>query len=259
MYTITVVSAAGETLARAEGLGDARLIYRGAYQPGDRILFQSENAHAAVLVDQAVAAAPVFLPDKAFSFEIPFGDAANGYPPQAFSGDCHAMTVGPVGGDARRNVALNPFDQRGDGCRCFPHASANVETRGEAQFFARNAVDGHRFNESHGGWPYHSWGIGGRADAWIRVDFGRSVTVDEVVLTLRADFPHDAWWTRATLACSDGFALELPLEKTVEAQRFAIGERAVEWVMLRDLIKADVPSIFPALTQFEVYGREAEA
>ena len=134
---------------------------------------------------------------------------------------------------------------------------ANVETRGEAQFWARNAIDGLLFNDKHGNWPYHSWGIGERRDAWLRVDFGRPVTIDEVALVLRADFPHDAWWERGTLDCSDGFTVELPLVKTAEAQHFSIGRHTVTWVRLRDLVKADDPSPFPALTQLEVFGFDA--
>ena len=36
---------------------------------------------------------------------------------------------------------------------------ANVETRGEAVFAARNAIDGIYENDAHGIWPYQSWGI----------------------------------------------------------------------------------------------------
>lgn len=40
-----------------------------------------------------------------------------------------------------RNLAKNVMDQHGE-TNCYPHASANVETRGEAVFAARNAIDG---------------------------------------------------------------------------------------------------------------------
>ncbi|MDR0928569.1 MAG: discoidin domain-containing protein [Oscillospiraceae bacterium] len=258
MYTIEVQNEAGEVLARAEGIGDARLYYREPYQEGDKILFTSPQPYAALSVDQAVETAEVFLPEHKMAFTIPFGDAKNGFPRTAFIGDAHALFIRPLPPETRavrRNIALNPIDQRGYAL-CFPHAEANVETRGEAQFFARNAIDGHRFNNRHGGWPYHSWGIGQRTDAWLRIDFGRTVRIDEVALVLRADFPHDAWWQRITLVCSDGSAHELPLVKTVEVQRFPLGERDVQWVMLQDMVKADDPSPYPALTQIEVYGWE---
>ena len=258
MYSIEVRNQAGQVLAKAEGQGDARLIYEGVYQEGDVIAFTAEDVHTRVCVDQATQPAPVYLPGKSFVFSIPFGDKKNGYAPQAFSGELHGMTIGPVEEaerGLRRNIALNPMDQH-EPSGCFPHASANVETRGEAQFFARNAIDGHRFNDKHGGWPYHSWGIGERRDAWLRIDFGRPVKIDAAALVLRGDWPHDAWWQEGTLEASDGLVKPLSLVKTHEAQWFTLGERVVEWVCLRGLIKADDPSPFPALTQLEVYGKD---
>ena len=68
-----------------------------------------------------------------------------------------------------------------------------METRGEAVFAARNAVDGIYENGAHGSWPYQSWGINRDPNAALTIDFGRAVTVDEIHLTLRADFPHDSW------------------------------------------------------------------
>lgn len=259
MYRIEVQSAAGDLLAQSTGEGDARLVYKAAYQPGDRIVLSAPQAHASVHVDQAVMPALVYLPQHAFTYHIPFGDATNGYAPQAFHGEMHAIWIGPAAPaciQGRRNVACNPIDQRGDSM-CYPHAMANVETRGEAQFWARNAIDGRRYNDRHGAWPYHSWGIGERRDAWLRIDFGRPVVIDEVALTLRADFPHDAWWESATVDCSDGHTVTLSLSKTAETQYFPIGARTVTWIRLRDLVKADDPSPFPALTQLEAYGYDA--
>ncbi|MDR0898168.1 MAG: discoidin domain-containing protein [Oscillospiraceae bacterium] len=258
MYTIEVQNGAGEVLARAEGIGDARLYYQGGYQEGDKIVFTSPQPYAAISVDQAIEAAEVLLPEQKIAFAIPFGDAMNGFARTAFTGDAHGIWIRPLPPESRavrRNIAKNPIDQRGYAL-CFPHAEANVETRGEAQFFARNAIDGHCFNNRHGGWPYHSWGIGQRTDAWLKIDFGRTVRIDEAALLLRGDWPHDAWWERATLVCSDGSIHELPLVKTHEVQRFPLGEREVQWVMLRDMVKADDPSPYPALTQLEIYGWE---
>lgn len=260
MYIIEIHNEAGDVLARATGEADARMIYLGEYRAGDAIVFTAPDHHATVAVDQVVYPAQVYLPQHTFAFHVPFGDAKNGYAPSAFGGEKHAISIGPtqvVPGEARRIISQNPADQRGVS-GCYPHAVANVETRGEAQFWARNAIDGVRFNDRHGSWPYHSWGIGERRDAWLRIEFGRPVTIDAVALTLRADFPHDAWWERGTLDCSDGYSVDLSLIKTAEPQLFDIGEHTVTWVRLRDLVKADDPSPFPALTQLEVYGRDAE-
>lgn len=85
-----------------------------------------------------------------------------------------------------------------------------------------NAIDGVTENRSHGEWPYASWGINRQDDAKIRLDFGRPVEVDTIVLYTRADFPHDNWWVdgRITFPMAAGcsfpwknqsFLIRLPL------------------------------------------------
>ena len=81
--------------------------------------------------------------------------------------------------------------------------------------------------------------------------------MDELRLTLRADFPHDSWWTAATVCFSDGSREVLPLQKSGEPQAFAIAPRTVTGLVLCELKKADDPSPFPALSQIEAWGTEA--
>ena len=137
----------------------------------------------------------------------------------------------------------------------YPHATTNSGAT-NPRFIARNAIDGTWQSIHHGRWPYESWGINGRDDAWLQVDFGRSVHAEEAMLVLRADFPHDTWWQQAKLTCSDGFGLTVHLEKTGVPQRFSLGEggRDIEWIRLSDMVKADDPAEFPALTQLIVMG-----
>ena len=71
---------------------------------------------------------------------------------------------------------------------------------------------------------------------------------------LRADFPHDSWWTEATVTFSDGSTEILKLVKTDKAQIFHFVAREIEWLTFGALIKAEDESPFPALTQLEVYG-----
>ena len=72
----------------------------------------------------------------------------------------------------------------------------------------------------------------------------------------RADFPHDNWWVNATVEFSDGTSMLLDLKKTDVSQEFTFEEKTISWLVLKDLIKADDPSPFPALTQIEVFGIE---
>ena len=154
---------------------------------------------------------------------------------------------------AYRNLAKNSMDQHGDP-GCYPHASANVETRGEAVFAARNAIDGVLANESHGYWPYESWGINQQDDAELTLEFGRPVDFDEIVLYTRADFPHDNWWEQVTFTFSDGSEETVSLEKSVKPHIIPMKKSGITWLKFGKLIKADDPSPFPALTQIEVYG-----
>jgi hypothetical protein len=175
-----------------------------------------------------------------------------------FAGDRHLLTLRPYPDflrDNYRNLALNPWDQHGL-FNCFPHATANVETRGEAVFAAGNAIDGVTANSSHGEWPYASWGINQQEDAKICIDFGREVAIDRLVMYTRADFPHDNWWTQVTFSFSDGSSLEWELEKQSAPHEITFPEKRVTDLTMEHMRKADDPSPFPALTQLEVYGRE---
>ena len=90
----------------------------------------------------------------------------------------------------------------------------------------------------------------------MTIEFGRPVTVDELRLTLRADFPHDSYWTQATVAFDDGSREVLQLTKTAAPQVFALAPRTVQSLKLFELKKAADASPFPALTQIEVWGTE---
>lgn len=155
--------------------------------------------------------------------------------------------------EAVRNLARNRYDYH-DNTGCFPHAKANVETRGESVFAARNAIDGVIYPSCHGRYPFESWGINRDPNACWELDFGRPVRAETLILTTRADFPHDAWWTQARLTLSTGEERILPLSKTAEGQLFDLNGVVITGLKLDQLIKADDPSPFPALTQVEVFG-----
>ncbi len=248
----------GECLACARGRAETNLLFTGAYLPGDEIVYASDTPYARVKADACVEAAYLYLPKQTFRFRLPLaGDGLAPYPPGAFQGAPHLLSLSPYEPGLRRNLAVNPLDQRDAEAGAYPHASANVETRNESVFFARNVIDGITAAAGHGVWPYQSWGIGAREDACLTLDFGRDVTVDELILYLRADFPHDAYWTRATAAFSDGFRLAFPLTRADGPQRVGVGERTVRWLRLENLVKSDDPSAFPALRQLMVMGRDA--
>jgi len=260
--TLEVRSIDGNIKATGSDEGQVQLVYSSAYQPGDEIVLRSDskNVYLILQLDDAMGPAFIYLAEPEFRFAVPFGEKKFSYSPKAFSGELHALTVRLATEDeinAYKDVALNVYDQH-ENEACFPHACANVETRGESVFAARNVINGNGINFSHGKWPFESWGINQRPDAEITVHFGRLVEIDKVALTIRADFPHDSYWDRATMAFSDGSVHTADLVKTHKKQIIVLEPRKVEWMTLKELIKSgDDPSPFPALSQVEIFGREA--
>ena len=244
MIHIEVKNAAGEVLARAEHDTEALLRVDRTYEDGDRVEIVSDDKHLMVQMDATLLPGEVYLPNGRMTWRVPAGEHRLAYCPVAFQGGRHIvmarrMTAEEVA--ARRNIARNPSDLRGD-TDFFPHCTANVETRNESCFAARNVIDGMRHNTFHGEWPFQSWGIGAREDAWCLIDFGREVTVDEMALTLRADFPHDAYWVSGHVVLSDGAEVAFDLDKTGDRQFISLGEHHVTWMRLERMQKSDDPS-----------------
>ena len=251
--------------AESEGTEEAVLAWEGEYRRGDIIEFSglSSGNYYYVEVDAAIAGSLIYVTVDRILYTVPFYEKKASFNPLAFFGNRHYLRIRKahkweIG--TFRNLALNPFDQH-DVEGVYPHASANVETRGESVFAARNAIDGILANRSHGEWPFESWGINRQDDACFRLDFGRPVDIDEIRLYTRADFPHDNWWVSADLTFSDGSVQTLRMEqKAGEPHIFpGIGKKGITGLTLGNLIKADNPSPFPALTQIEVYGRETNS
>ncbi|AGS26268.1 galactose-binding domain-containing protein (plasmid) [Rhizobium etli] len=257
--TLKIVDADGLVLASATGQDETFLVYRQSYREGDQVILEvSRPGHVFLALDSAIQPSLVYMKQCAYALAVPFGDKRKSYSPNAFRGDIHRLSVRcarPEEIAHRRNLALNPWDDHANRT-LFPHARANVETRGEAVFAARNAIDGEKANDEHGFWPYTSWGINRDPQAALTVEFGRPVRVDEIVFYLRADFPHDSWWEEVSVTYSSGKTSRFSLVKSGAAQGFAIEPCIVEWVELHGLIKAEDISPFPALTQIEIWGTE---
>ena len=261
MLKLQILNASHQVLKEATGDVRVWMLYDAEYAPGDTlVLTGTPGTHIALSLDDAVAPACVYMSGSELRFPIPDESEKAAYSPRAFALGRHCLwaeLAGPEVTGSRRNLALNPWD-RHDNHGLYPHATANVETRNEAAFAARNAIDGLCASEGHGSWPYASWGINRDPDAALRLEFGRPVVLDEVILVLRADFPHDAWWEQATLLFSDDSRLKLRLEKSREGQSLCFEPKTVEWLELRELIKAEDPSPFPALRQILAMGRDLE-
>ena len=266
--TLSVVAADGSVRHESRAADEVTLSWRGAYEPGDRLVVtcDEKRAHLVMRLDVCLAESHVLLVGGRFEFPIPEQETRCPYGKGwAFADERHWAFVRVE--DAReagawRNLALNAHDLRmvdTDGTAAepvlFPHAGTNVRCD-NPQFWARNAIDGVFEACSHGSWPHESWGINGTDGAWLQVDFGEPVVADELRLYLRADFPHDTWWKSAVVELSDGSALSLSLEKTGLRQSFSLGGRTIEWLRLGQLERAEEEG-FPGLSQLEVWGRRA--
>lgn len=246
---------------QVQGEDQVLMVYEGEYKPGDRILFRTsqKDTYYVIRVDGAMDEAYVYLTEKSLEYVIPFDEKKISYNPVSFTGERHYITMRKAEdyeNSSYRNLAKNVMDQTQD-LGCYPHAHANVETRGESVFAARNCLDGVLANESHGAWPYESWGINMQDDAEITLEFGRPVDIDRICLYTRADFPHDNWWVQADITFSDGNIEVVNMEKSVKPHSFNIEKKQITWLKLGNLIKAEDPSPFPAMTQIEVYGKNA--
>lgn len=257
--TIAICDEQNMIKCKVQGEDQILMVYKGEYTPGDKILFQTDeiNTYYVIRIDSTMDEAYVYLTEKSLEYVIPFDEKKISYNPVSFTGNRHYITMRKAEdyeNSCYRNLAKNVMDQNKD-LGCYPHAHANVETRGESVFAARNCLDGVLANESHGAWPYESWGINKQDDAEITLEFGRPVDIDKIYLYTRADFPHDNWWVQATITFSDGSNEVVNMEKSVKPHVFSIEKNQITWLKIGNLIQSDAPSPFPAMTQIEVYGR----
>lgn len=254
----------GKTLGSSIHSADrTTLVYMAEYQKGDKIRLETnKKGYYFIKFDETMDETLIYVDDFEFgglaSFPVPLGNEKVCYSPKSFSGDCHVMSARKANEEEikqYRNLAFNPYD-RHNISGFFPHSHANVETRNEAVFASRNAIDGVCENLSHGGYPYSSWGINRDPNAALTIEFGRDVEVDKICVVLRADFPHDNYWTKGEVTFSDGSTEILNFEKTADKQVFTFEKRVVNSVVFGKLIRCtDDISPFPSLTQIEVYGK----
>ncbi|MBO8436915.1 MAG: carbohydrate-binding protein [Spirochaetes bacterium] len=249
----------GKAIAASEQKNETYLVFQEEYQEGDTIaLYPESKGFITLQLDAVLGRATLYADGTPFLLPVPFGQKHDCYHESVFKGCKHflwARNAYEWEYDGYRNLALNPYDAH-ENSALFPHAKANIETRGESVFAARNAIDGIVASNGHGTWPWSSWGINRDPEAELSLDFGRTVAIDRIIFYTRADFPHDAWWTEGTLSFSDGSEIKAKLEKKDGAQTITFPEKKVTALKLSHLIKADDPSPFPALIQLEAYGRE---
>lgn len=273
------------------GTGTGEYNYNGTLQAGDIIEISSDYAYIAVNLFDALGESIVYSPSGRFTFQVPPTGAQGIYPNGCFSGNAHTFTA-RVATDAEiasgegRNLAVNPYDymyvdEQNDQTKAslggdllnsaaetqgevsvYPHAYANRVTRGEAQFYARNAIDGSLTSDGHGEYPYQSWGYDQKSDAEFVVYFGREVVLSEIAFVLRADFSgvkeHDTYWQNVTVEFSDGTSQTVSFEKSGSKQSFSLDNITTESVRIKNInaFRNSNSEGYAALTEFEAIGTE---
>ena len=141
---IYITDQSGYIKAGLAGSDEVILAWKGEYAEGDVIHMEfAKPGFYVIRVDDCVDDSLVYITQTHLRYNVLFDEKKKAHNPKAFTGERHYVALRP----ARpwelgyRNLAKNPADQH-DVEGCYPHASANVETRGESVFAARNAIDG---------------------------------------------------------------------------------------------------------------------
>jgi len=209
-----------------------------------------------VQLDETLSPTLIYMKNKRWTYTIiPNKRLAD----TAFVSRHHCITVRKAlksEVECYRNLAFNPHDQINDS-GVYPHVYSNVLAEDNPVFLAQNAIDGKLANISHGSYPFGSWGIHGKSDADLTIDFGRLVKIDMIKLLVRSDHlerPHDSFWKKITIEFSKDDRLVLNMTNSDDIQTFNFKPRVVNQIILKNLEKENDNLAFVALSQVEVYG-----
>ncbi len=255
---LKIINKSGEVLF-SESAKEIDVVYDGVYEEGTKICVSAPLCEfIKIQLDSVLGDAIIYNPQGRLEYEIPFGNLRKMYSEYSFAGTGHKIQVSEPTEEeiyGTRNIALNPYDVRGQK-KYFPHASANFVTRDNPTFFERNAIDGMRENTGHGAYPFHSWAGGAREDLEYKLDFGAPVEVEKLVFFLRADFPHDTYWKSVDVIFDGGEVYTAEFEKTEKGQELILPEVIkTKTVNLKNFRQATFPLSWAALCEVEVYGK----
>jgi len=237
--------------------GEVNLTIDREFQKGDYLVVEGAK-NLFVQFDKYIPGCYVYAPNGRFTFRIPFHENGKNYPEESFSETKHQIKVricSKKEWSAYRNLALNSFDIRGE-TDYYPHATSNSECRNESFYAARNAIDGYKSSSKHGKWPYQSWGPDMRDDLWFKIDFGKAVEVDKLIIVNRAQYydMHDSYWNEAVINFSDGTSEKIKIEKTALPQEIKISKHLTSWVHFTDLMENE--NKWCSWVEVEVWGRD---
>ena len=272
----TYTSADGKTVITESGNGYA-ILYAPKYGAGDVLTVRvTGSSYVGVSFNERQSESILYLPDGTFTFTVPAASAAsNLYNPTFFGSSGTAIYINntilvriPTQAElsGKRNLALNAYDLS-DQTGAFPHVSSNNEYDQTGCYAARNAIDGSIYNKAHGGYPNQSWGTRSSVAAtdYLLLDFGRTVSLDEIALYLRADgfdsegVSHDAFFSQIVLEFSNGTSVTINPRKSSEKQTFAFEPVQTTYVKLTGFVSDKSNSSgWTAITELQAFGYEVQ-
>ena len=232
--------------------------YDEYYKEGETFTVSCDTDFVKVSFDESQVLSIIYVPTHEFTYTVPIGKAITAYDGQSWSKKGHKIVVCEVSEEEAyglRNIALNSVDFAVNQ-KTFPHAEANLVTRGDPVFEAKNAIDGVCDNSNHGEYPYHSWAAGAREDMVYTIDFGTEVEIEKIIFFLRADFPHDTYWKSVNVKFSDGEKVPANFIMTAEGQELKLDNpKKTTSITLIDFKQVSEPLSWAALSQIEVVGK----
>ncbi len=253
----------------AKGEGLVSLNVPAKYSPNDKleITLPKGEKYVAISLNSRVGEAIIYCPNGKFTYTFPnlqniFPNTMD--PSSGVVYNNNTVTARLVTAEELakvHNLALNPYDLT-NASGAFPHASTSNVNDNSDEWAARNAIDGFTMNDGHGGYPYQSWGPNNNVKATdhFTIDFGREVTVDELVVVIRADFPHDSYFTGCTVTFSDGKTMNINLTNSELEQVIDLGGVKTTSIKLSNFTveKDGATTEYAALTEVKCMGTEVK-
>lgn len=252
--------------AKGEGMV---ILNVGKYSSNDKltITLPAGEKYLAVSISSRVGEAIVYCPDGKFTYTFPalnkvFPNSMNPSSGIVYTNNTITARIPSDEELAKKhNLALNPYDLT-NATNVYPHASTNNVYTTSDEWAARNAIDGFTANKGHGNYPYQSWAPSStiKADDYFMIDFGRTVTVNELVVVIRADFPHDSYFTGCTVTLSDGTTMEINLTNSALEQVIDLGGVTTTSVKFSNFSveKTNASTEYAALVEVACMGTEVK-
>ncbi len=242
------------------GKGIAIMNYDNKYQEGDKITITlpAGEKYMFVCLNGRMGESLVYVPNGTWTYT--FENLQRVYP----------VTLSPVRSNSyryntitariptadelakERNLAYNGYDLKSN-TTGFPHATTSSQVN-DAQLSGRTTIDGFAVNVgAPGSWPNLAWRANETdKNASIKIDFGRQVVVNELVIYAANDETH---YVSATVELSDGTTMEINMHKTQDAMTFDLGGKTVTSITLKNFVKANAAKT-AGIAEIQVIGTE---